>query len=159
MQSQNLSLFRLLALGAVTILLGCHCREHHCCDGSSSTATADRIVLEAEGALGPYSGSVLSGSLVFVSGKIGKIAGQEQTYAEEVETCLDRIEAELARSGLDFSDVVDSLVFLTDMERYGEFNALYGARLPAPYPTRACIGVAALPADARVEIKVTARRR
>jgi 2-iminobutanoate/2-iminopropanoate deaminase len=118
-------------------------------------APSETVHREAEGALGPYSGSVDTGALVFVSGKIGERGG---SFRREVETAIAAVEAELERSGLDLSDVVQSTVYLTDMALYGVFNEVYAASFPAPYPARACVAVAALPARARVEVMVVARR-
>ncbi len=115
-----------------------------------------RIVREDPGRLGPYSGSVLAGDFCFASGKIG--SDRSGTFEREVETCIDAVEAELARSDLDLGDVVEATVYLTDLGQYGKFNAIYSNRFPAPYPARACVQVAALPGNARVEIMVRARR-
>jgi 2-iminobutanoate/2-iminopropanoate deaminase len=109
-----------------------------------------------EGALGPYSAAVAADGFVFVSGKIGERGG---SFAREAETALDGVERELQRQGLTFADVVSATVYLTDMERYAELNEIYAARLSAPYPARACVAVAALPAGARVEVQVVAHRR
>lgn len=111
---------------------------------------------DAPGALGPYSGSVAYDDLIFVSGRIGQRGG---SFENEVMTAIDSIEEELARAGSTLADVVQSTVFLTDLDRYGEFNTLYGQRFGPPYPARACIQVSRLPGDARVEIQVIAARR
>ena len=108
----------------------------------------------AEGALGPYSGSVAAGGLVFCSGKIGERDGP---FGREVETALGAVEAELARSGRGLKDAVSVAVFLTDMRLYPELNAIYARRFPKPYPARTTVGVASLPGNARVEISVVAR--
>ena len=104
----------------------------------------------------PFSGAVLSGAHVFVSGKIGERGG---SFAREVETAIDAVEKELAGAGLDLSDVVTATVYLTDMGRYGELNEIYARRFPAPYPARACVAVRELPVGAQVEIQVIAARR
>ena len=111
--------------------------------------------LPAEGTLGPYSGSVVSGGFVFVSGKIGTRGG---SFSQELQTALDAVEAELGRSGLDLGDTVDVTVYLTDMALYAEFNDIYARRFPVPHPARTTVGVQSLPGDARVEIDVVARR-
>lgn len=116
-------------------------------------ATAHRV---AEGALGPYSGAVTSGGFAFVSGKIGERGG---TFEREAETAILAVQEELRGLALDLGDVVESRVFLTDMNDYAAFNAIYARLFPAPYPARACVAVAALPAGARVEVQVVARMR
>jgi 2-iminobutanoate/2-iminopropanoate deaminase len=110
----------------------------------------------AEGALGPYSGSVLAGDFCFVSGKIGQRGG---SFEAEAESAIDGLDAELRRSGLTLADLVQVTVYLTDMGLYGPLNQVYASRIPAPYPARACIAVRELPAGARVEILGIARRR
>ena len=107
----------------------------------------------AENALGPYSASVVSGRLVFVSGQVGR---ERESFAAEVSSCLDAVERELHRAGADLGDLVAVTVYLTDMEDYAAFNEVYAERLPAPYPSRACVAVSALPGGARVEIQATA---
>ncbi len=138
-----------LALGLAPFLL---------VPGCASPARGDprmNIYLPAEGALGPYSGSVVSGGLCFASGKIGKPG---DTFASEVESAIDAVEKELARSDLELADVVSATVYLIDMSNYSELNTIYAKRFPQPYPARACIAVKELPAGARVEIQVIARR-
>lgn len=111
--------------------------------------------LDAEGALGPYSASVLSGDFCFVSGKTG---WRGDSFEVEVETAIDAVEGELRRNDLTLADVVASTVYLTDISYYGALNAIYARRFSEPYPARACIAVRSLPGEARVEIQVTARR-
>ncbi len=111
---------------------------------------------KAEGAIGPYSSAVQVGGLVMLSGKIGT---RGEGFEHEVTTCIDRIEGDLGTLGLELSDVVEARVYLTDMNRYADFNAIYGARFTEPYPARTCVAVAALPAGAQVEIQVAARAR
>ncbi|MFT7480696.1 MAG: 2-iminobutanoate/2-iminopropanoate deaminase [Gammaproteobacteria bacterium] len=118
-----------------------------------SSATQHRT---AEGAIGPYSATVSAGGFHFLSGKIGEQGG---TFAEEAESAIERIEQELAHSELSLADVVSTIVYLTDMGRYEEFNGIYARRFPSPYPARTCVAVAALPAAARVEVAVIARAR
>ena len=74
-------------------------------------------------------------------------------------SAIDAVENQLRDLGLGLGDVLVATVYLTDMNRYGEFNKIYGSRFQEPYPARACVAVAALPAGARVEIMVTARAR
>lgn len=109
-----------------------------------------------EGASGPYSSTVSVGDLHFLSGKIG---AREGSFEDEAESAISRVQAELAASDLTLGDVVSVTVYLTDMDRYDEFNRIYSRRFPPPYPARTCVAVAALPRGARVEIAVTAVSR
>lgn len=110
----------------------------------------------AESALGPYSAAVCTGDLCVLSGKIGERGG---TFEEEVHSALSALEAELTRVGSSPAELVSVTVYLTDMDLYAQFNAVYAERLPEPFPARACVAVAALPAGARVELQAVAHRR
>lgn len=124
---------------------------------AACAATSSRAVEHKSdpGALGPYSSGVQVGDMVLLSGKIG---ARDKDFAHEVTTCIDRIEANLGEFGLGLAQVVEARVYLVDMDRYGEFNKLYGDRFKAPYPVRTCVAVAALPAGAQVEIQVAAHK-
>jgi 2-iminobutanoate/2-iminopropanoate deaminase len=121
----------------------------------ASCASTPPAHLAAENALGPYSASVESRGLVFVSGKGGQSGG---SFAAEAESAIRAVERELARSRLTLADVLSVTVFLTDMAQYAEFNQVYARLFPAPYPARACVAVSALPAKLRVEIQAVASR-
>ena len=50
-------------------------------------------------------------------------------------------------------------VYVKDMTRYDEFNAIYTKTLPAPYPARTFLAVADLPVGGQVEVEAVAVRR
>ncbi|MAG59142.1 MAG: reactive intermediate/imine deaminase [Planctomycetes bacterium] len=118
---------------------------------SPSTSPTHR---PAGNALGPYSASVTAGNTTYVSGQVSPHAD----FATEVRGTIAKVKAQLARAGLTLADVVAATVYLTDIGNYGAFNEIYQAEFPAPYPARACVAVKQLPANARVEIMVTATR-
>jgi len=125
-------------------------------DGGAPIAT---VHVSAVGALGPYSAAVLAGEFCFLSGKIAPAAARSGAFRAEAEAALDAVTSELAAQGLSLADAVSVTVYLTDMSLYAELNEVYAARVPAPYPSRATVGVVALPGGARVELAVIARRR
>jgi 2-iminobutanoate/2-iminopropanoate deaminase len=111
-------------------------------------------------AVGPYSLGVDAEGLVFVSGQIpldpatGKlVAGDIKAQTEQV---FANLKAVLGAAGRDLADVVKATVFLADMGDFAAMNEVYAKHMPAPYPARSTIGVAALPLGARVEIEVIA---
>ena len=109
----------------------------------------------APGALGPYSGAVLTEDLIFISGKIGERGGE---FDREVETAIDAVEQELTAAGATLADVVSVTVFFTSLDDYARFNEIYARRFAAPYPSRGVAAVASLPGGARVEIQAIAAR-
>lgn len=109
----------------------------------------------------PYSTAVRTGNLVFLSGVIGTRPGgglPEGTEAQ-VRQVLENINANLGTAGLTKDDVVKCTVFLVDIRDYAAMNAVYGAFFGANPPARSAIAVAALPANARVEIECIAAAR
>ncbi|WP_272868588.1 Rid family hydrolase, partial [Clostridioides difficile] len=62
----------------------------------------------------------------------------------------------LAESGADFSNVVKTTVFIKDMNEFGAINEVYAEYFGENKPARACVEVARLPKDVKVEIEVIA---
>jgi 2-iminobutanoate/2-iminopropanoate deaminase len=118
--------------------------------------TTSTVYLHTEQPMGPYSASVLSGDLCFVSGTVGT---ERADFESEASSALGALERELGRAGLTLADLVQVVVYLTDMDNYEAFNKVYAAHMPEPYPARAVVEVQALPHEARVEIQATARKR
>ena len=114
-------------------------------------------------AVGPYSPAVGADSLVFLSGQVGldpatgKLVGSG--FEEQAEQVLKNLKAVLTYIGLDFSDVVKSTVFLTDLNDFAKFNELYGRHLDPYKPARSTFQVAGLPMGARIEIEMIAMKR
>ncbi|MHC4080331.1 MAG: RidA family protein [Planctomycetota bacterium] len=75
-------------------------------------------------------------------------------------SCFDNVRAVLEDAGSSWDDIVDVLVFLTDMKRdFPAFNRLYAeyfAGPSQPNPTRTTIEIGALPTPIAVELKVIA---
>ncbi len=126
------------------------------CQSDSAPPPPRPVHMAAEGAFGPYSGSVLWGGFCFASGKLGERGG---SFAREADTAITAVQTELERSGLGLADVVMCTVYLTDIDRYAEFNEIYAHRFNEPYPARVCLAVKELPGNARVEIQATAHRQ
>ena len=116
----------------------------------------------APAAAGPYSQAVKARGLVFVSGQLplhpqtGDMPG---TVGEQTAQSLANIQAILGAEGLDMSDVVKCMVFLTDMDAFGEMNAVYAEAFGEDAPARSAYQVVRLPKDAMVEIEAIAAER
>jgi len=128
--------------------------------------TRERTAITAEGAprvLGPYAQAVAVGDLVFCAGQVGldPASGRLVPGGVEAETArvLENLAAVLAAAALGLGDIVKTTVYLVDLEEFAAMNAVYGRYFSPPYPARATVGVAALPAGARVEIEAVATRR
>lgn len=117
------------------------------------------IAKNAPDAIGPYSHAVKVGKMVFTSGQIGidPIAG-EMTNGVEAQTiqAINNLKAVLEAAGSSMANIVKTTVFVKNMSDFAKVNKLYDMMIPAPYPARSCVEVAALPAGALVEIEAMA---
>jgi len=124
----------------------------------------DYIATEgAPKAIGPYSQAVAASGFLFASGQIpldpatGElISGGIEAAAERI---FDNLEAVLRRSGLTFSDVVKTTVYLVRADDFSAMNAVYARRFGDHRPARSTVTVAALPKGAPLEIDLIARLR
>lgn len=121
-----------------------------------------RVVVAPElpKAIGPYSQAVVHGEFLFCSGQIPVDPATGDLVAggitEQTEQVCQNIRLLLGACGLDFSHVVKSSVFLTNLADFAAMNAVYGKYFVEPFPARSTIQVAALPRAASVEIEVIA---
>lgn len=123
---------------------------------------AKEIILttNAPAPIGPYSQAVKVGNTLYVSGQIPINAQTGQLENESIEaetTCvMKNIEAVLAAAGFEFSDIVKSTIFITDMNQFSKINTVYGSYFTLNPPARETVQVARLPKDVNVEISVIA---
>ena len=80
--------------------------------------------------IGPYNQAVLAGNMLFISGQIalkpdtGELANLD--VIEEAHQVMQNLKAILAQASMDFSNVVKTTIFLSDMELFGQVNEIYG---------------------------------
>lgn len=110
--------------------------------------------------IGPYNQAVSANGFVFVSGQIplDTVTGQIISGDIKAEThkVMENIGAILTEAGLNFSNVVKTSIFLTDMGSFGSVNEVYGSYFTDNFPARETVQVAALPKNVNVEISVIA---
>jgi 2-iminobutanoate/2-iminopropanoate deaminase len=107
----------------------------------------------------PYSAGILVGDTLYVAGQVGTGRGLESdSFEDEVKNCLKNVGAILEAAGMNFSDVVSSTVYLTDMTLFERMNAVYTGIFKEPRPVRTTVGVAKLVGTARIEITVIAHK-
>jgi 2-iminobutanoate/2-iminopropanoate deaminase len=109
---------------------------------------------------GPFSPGMQSASALYLSGQVAQdpasgrlIEGDVRAQTEQIFVNL-KVVLEAARRTL--ADVVRVGVYLTDIADFAAMNEVYARHFSAPFPARTCIGVAALPLGARVEIDLIA---
>ena len=110
--------------------------------------------------IGPYSQAVSANGFLFVSGQIPSnpvtgeiVSGDIKAEAKQV---MENIKAILIEAGLNFSNIVKTSIFLTDMGTFTQVNEVYGTYFTDQFPARETVQVAALPKNVNVEISVIA---
>jgi 2-iminobutanoate/2-iminopropanoate deaminase len=110
--------------------------------------------------IGPYSQAVIAGNFLFVSGQIAMDPSTGELVLDDIKTetkqVMENINAILAGAGVDFSNIVKTSIFLTDMQNFSQVNEVYGTYFADACPARETIQVAGLPKNVNVEISVTA---
>ncbi len=115
---------------------------------------------EAPAPIGPYNQAVMVNGMLFISGQIAihppsgeLISGDIREEARQVMENLSRI---LTEAELDFSHVVKTTIFLSDMDLFNQVNEVYGSYFQSEPPARETVAVLGLPKGVNVEISCIA---
>ena len=110
--------------------------------------------------IGPYNQAILSGNMLFISGQvcIDPVTGdlKNRDIQEETHQVMHNLKAILQEASMDFSNVVKTTIFITDMHQFGEVNQVYGKYFERDFPARETVQVSALPKFVNVEISMIA---
>lgn len=123
----------------------------------------DRQIVRTDKApepVGPYSQAIKAGDWLYVSGQI-PIDSQtgalvEGPFASQVHTVLENVKAIIEEAGSNLENVVKVTIYLADMDRFPELNAIYEEYFSTSRPARACVEVSRLPKDVPLEIEAVA---
>ena len=110
--------------------------------------------------IGPYSQAVLANGFLYVSGQIpiNPITGEltQSSVKEETEQVMRNLNAVLLEAGFDFTHILKTTIFLSDMDLFGAVNEVYGSYFESDFPARETVAVKGLPKGVNVEISVIA---
>ena len=110
-------------------------------------------------ALGPYSHATVINGFVFTSGQIPLNPSTGELVTEikaATKQSLENIKAILEAAGTSLENVVKTVVYIKNMNDFGDVNEVYGEYFKENAPARSCVEVARLPKDALVEIEAIA---
>ncbi len=116
---------------------------------------------QAPAAIGPYNQAVRTNGLIYTAGQIpldpatGKLV--EKSFSDRVYQVMHNLEAILEAAGSDFTKVIKTNIYVTDLGQFAELNRIYGEFFPGDdAPARATVQVAGLPLGTDVEIDMVA---
>ncbi len=109
----------------------------------------------------PFSGAVLVGNTLYLSGTIGLDENQQVPSTPEAEArlVLNSMQSTLEAAGMTMDDLVSVQVFCSDVAHYAAFNAVYRTYFTREFPARAFVGAGTLLFDARFEVQGIAVKR
>ena len=111
---------------------------------------------KAPAPIGPYSQAVLVGNTLYTSGQIALDPISMELVMEtiEIETTqvMNNMKAVLEAADMDFSNVVKSTIFISDMNDFARINSIYASYFEEEFaPARETVQVAKLPKNVNVE--------
>lgn len=126
----------------------------------------EKVIINTDAApapIGPYNQAVLADNTLYISGQIcidprsGELKNKD--VQEETHQAMQNLKAILKAAGMDFTNVVKTTIFITDMHRFAEINEIYGKYFSGDqtgFPARETVQVSALPKFVNVEISMIA---
>lgn len=118
------------------------------------------VAQSAPEAVGPYCHGIKHADTLFTSGQIaldpatGKIVTGD--VQEETRQVLKNLEAILLAAGTSKDKVIRVTVFIADMNDFSKINEVYADFFSPHTPARACVQVAKLPLETRIEMDMVA---
>ena len=112
--------------------------------------------------IGPYNQAVIAGDTLYISGQIcidpatGNLKNRD--IQDETHQVMQNLRNILTEAGMNFSNVVKTTIFITDMNQFSEINEVYGKYFDGHFPARETVQVSALPKFVNVEISMIAVR-
>ena len=107
----------------------------------------------------PFSPVIIANNTIYLAGHLGRVPGTRSFpdggIGPQTKQTLENIGATLATVGATHGDLVRCQVFLTDIADFAEMNTAYRQFFPQTPPTRTTVAVAALAANASIEIECT----
>jgi len=105
------------------------------------------------------SAGIRAGRMLYLSGMLGNTSETERDVAAQTRETLARIRRTLEEAGAGPQDVVDSLVYLTDLKNFAPMNDAYRAFFGKDFPARTTVQSGLVAPDGLVEIMMTAVAR
>lgn len=130
---------------------------------SNCKTTSMKTVINTPNApapIGPYNQAVMHGNTLYISGAIALDPATNNMIQTDIEAETKQVMKNLGEilkaAGMDYSNIVKSTIFVTDLANFAKINAVYGSFFKDNYPARETVQVTALPKGANVEISAIA---
>ena len=113
--------------------------------------------------IGPYNQAILKNNTLFISGQIALDPKTMKLINDSIKgetiQVMENIKNILLEAKMNFSDVVKTSIFLSNMDNFNDVNSVYGSYLNSGLePARETIAVKTLPMNVNVEISMIAMK-
>jgi reactive intermediate/imine deaminase len=104
------------------------------------------------------SSAIKAGNKLYVSGILGNTAQNKGNMEAQTTELLARVGRTLTAAGYDWSNVVDGIVYITDVANFDAMNKAYRTVFSKDFPARATVRAGLVNADGLVEIMFVAAK-
>ena len=125
--------------------------------------SSDREAINPPGADGKpaqsspnYSSGIRVGNRLYVAGMVGSTPVNKGDMKMQTGESLKNIGRTIKAAGFDWSQVVESIVYVTDVRQFPAMNAAYRETFTKDFPARTTVGIEIVIPDPLVEIMLTA---
>ena len=123
-----------------------------------------KIIINTKNApapIGPYNQAIKIGNMLYISGQVALDPLNnnlvKSSITDETHQVMKNLSAILEEAGMDFTNVVKTTIFLSDMSYFKEINSIYGSYLKdGEEPARETVAVKTLPKEVNIEISMIA---
>ena len=111
--------------------------------------------------IGPYNQAIKIGNMLYISGQVAidplNSNLVKSSIKDETNQVMKNLSAILDEAQMDFTNVVKTTIFLSDMSYFKEVNTIYGSYLKnGEEPARETVAVKTLPKEVNIEISMIA---
>ena len=116
---------------------------------------------DAPAPIGPYNQAIKIGNTLYISGQVAIDPSNnnlvESSIKDETHQVMKNLSAILREAKMDFTNIVKTTIFLSDMSYFNEVNSIYGSYLKGgEEPARETVAVKTLPKEVNIEISMIA---
>ena len=123
-----------------------------------------KIIINTKNApapIGPYNQAIKISNMLYISGQVALDPLNnnlvKSSIKEETHQVMRNLSAILDEAQMDFTNVVKTTIFLSDMSYFKEINGIYGSYLKdGEEPARETVAVKTLPKEVNIEISMIA---
>ena len=121
-----------------------------------ASSSPKEVVSDGRPANPNLSPAIRAGNRVYVSGMLGNTPETKGDAGAQTRETLGRIRKALEAAGCSPADVVDAVVYLTDLQSYAAMNDAYRPFFERGFPARATVQTGLVSPEGLVEIMMTA---